>query len=122
MTQQNTNGLGDENSQDESLTQDQLQQILATGERASQLLNSPVYNMAYQRLLNDKFQQWLATDPKEERKRESMHAQAKGLIEITELLSGAVQDAQRILSDQQAQNDPNAQHAQYMDAQGFVTQ
>ena len=52
MTQQSTNGLHDENSQDESLSQEQLQQILATGENASQLLNSPVYNMAYQRLLN----------------------------------------------------------------------
>ena len=121
MTQQSTNGLHDENSQDESLNQEQLQQILATGENASQLLNSPVYNMAYQRLLNDKFQQWLATDPKEERKRESMHAQAKGLIEITELLSGAVQDAQRVLADQQAQNDPGAQRAQFLDTQGFGT-
>ena len=122
MTQPNGTGSTGENSQDESLSQEQLQQVMAMGEQASQLLNSPVYNMAYQRLLNQKFQQWLTTDPKEERKRESMYCQAQGLIEITELMAGAVEDAQRILSERQAQNDPNVQQQQYMDTQGFGIQ
>lgn len=107
------------NSQQESLTHEQMQRIIQTGEQASKLLGSPVYNIAYQQLLNTKFQEWLTSDPKEERKRESLFLQAKALTEMTDLLGDAVADAQTLLQNQQAENDPGQRRQDYENEQGF---
>jgi hypothetical protein len=96
-----------------------MQRIIQIGEHSSQMLGSPVYNMMYRKLLDDCFQEWLSTAPKEHNKREGLWAEAQGLINVTSALAGAVQDAQRVLQNQQAQNDPAQQAQDYRDTQGF---
>jgi hypothetical protein len=119
MTQNGTQTSQGGTSQSESQTQEQLQRMLQVGNDASILLNSPVYNLAYQQLIQQKFEEWMATDPKEERKRESLYHQVKGLVNMTENLSAAVEDAQRILEEQHQESDPEYRRRQYQDAQGF---
>jgi ribosomal protein L22 len=119
MTQNAAGSSNGGSSPEESLTQEQMQKILRIGEQASQLLNNPVYNMAYQQLLNVKFQEWMSSSPKEQAKREGLYTQAKGLVEVTELLASAVEDAQRVQQDLNMQNDPLRQQQEYADQQGF---
>ena len=119
MTRNATNSKHGETLSEDSLTPEQMQRVISVGEEASKLLNSPVYNIAYQQVLNQKFQEWLTSDPKEERRRESLFLQAKALTEVTELLGSAVQDAQRVSHMQREANDPNLQMQDYTDQQGF---
>lgn len=115
----NAGSLPNENLDVESLTQEQMQRILQVGESASQLLKSPVYNLAYNQVLNTKYQEWLTSDPKEERKRESLYLQAKALTDVTELMATAVTDAEMVMEQQTALNDPRQQAANMQDTQGF---
>lgn len=119
MTRNATSSKHAETLPEDSLTPEQMQRVLQAGEQASQLLNAPIYNIAYQQILNQKFQEWLGSDPKEERRRESLYLQAKGLTEVTELLGSAVADAQRVAHAQKEANDPNLQMQSYDDQQGF---
>ena len=52
-------------------------------------------------------------------RRESLYYQSQGLMAVTEKLGNAVEDARRVLSQQQAQNDPAAQQQEYLNNQGF---
>ncbi len=106
-------------SQDDPLGQESLQRIMQVGSQASELLASPVYNMVYQRLMTDLHGQWLTTEPKEERKRESLWMQAKGLEKVTISLSGAVEDAHRVLQENAQKQDPKQKENEYLDNQGF---
>ena len=119
MTRNATNSKHDTTLQDDSLTPEQVQRVIRAGEDASQLLNAPIYNAAYQQVMQQKYQEWLTSDPKEERKRESLYLQARGLMEVTELLGSAVQDAQRVAHAQTQANDPAVQAHEYMNEQGF---
>lgn len=96
-----------------------MQRIIQVGEHASQMLGSPVYNIMYRQILDTKFQQWLETSPKEQNKREGLWHEVQGLINLTSDLGAAVQDAQRVLQRQQAQNDPQQNTQNYLDTQGF---
>lgn len=95
------------------------QDILQLGEDASRLLGSDVCQVMYQRQMWALFLQWLETVAKEREKREGLYNQAKGLQQMMHNLGAAVQDAQRILTEQQEQQSPDAQHQQYLDTQGF---
>lgn len=119
MTQNAKNSSNGGQSPEDSLTTEQVQRIMQTGAQASQLLNNPVYNMAYQQLLNRKFQEWLASTPKESQKREGLFMQAKGLVEVTELIASAVEDALRLEQEQAERQDPGRVQQDYMDQQGF---
>jgi hypothetical protein len=110
-----------EQSQDTSSTQEQqsVQEILALGEQASQLLNSPVYNVMYNLQLRNVFSQFLETSPKEVNKREGLYHEAQGLINLTEKMGGLVEEAQRVLREQEEKRDPRRAAADYEDRQGF---
>ena len=107
----------DETSDDAS--PEGIQRIIQIGEHASQMLGSPVYNVMYRQILDRTFQDWLGTAPKEENKREGLWDEAQALINMTSNLGAAVQDAQRVLQRQQAQNDPSQKTNDYLDTQGF---
>ena len=119
MTRKNTQKLNGENSDVESLTPEQLQHISSVGIQAAELLGSPVFNVAYQNLMNKKYQEWLVSQPKESQKRESLYHQAAGLISIAEELHGAVEDARRIEQAQAERNSSTRAEQNYMDQQGF---
>jgi hypothetical protein len=119
MPQKQRNSGNGEHSPNDSPTHDQLQHIMKVGEEASLLLQSPIYNTAYQQLINQKFQDWLASSHKESQKRESLYMQAKGLVEVTDLLATAVEDAKRVQHDLNTQNDPTRAEQEYLNEQGF---
>jgi hypothetical protein len=109
-----------EQSPDTSSTVDQsIQEILALGEQASQLLNSPVYNVMYNLQLRNTFNQFLETTPKEVNKREGLYHEAQGMIRMTRQLGALVEEAQRILREQEEKRDPRRAAADYEDRQGF---
>jgi hypothetical protein len=118
--QSEINGLQDEDL--EKLSSEDAQKILQVGEHASQLLGTPVYNLAYRNVMDLLFNQWLGSKPKEELLRASLYSRAIGLQEVTELLGSAVEDAKLVLAKQEAQNDPQQQRAEYMNNQGFGPQ
>ena len=117
MTQRKETLENDTDSQ--TYSSEDVQRVLQVGEHASQLLQTPVYNLAYRNVVDQIVQDWMGSQPKETMKRESLYNQVNGLINVTERLSSAVEEAKRVLSEQQAQNDPNTVHNDYMDNQGF---
>jgi hypothetical protein len=117
--QQNNDLSQDEDLQD--LSTDQIQRILAVGEQASQLLGSGVYQVAYRKVLDQNYSEWLTSSPKEREKRESLYQATQGLIAVTEELAKAVEDARRLLQEQEQRNSPAARNQEYLDTQGFGT-
>ena len=117
MTQRKGTPKDEEQSQDYS--SEDVQRVIQVGEHASHLLKTPVYNLAYRNVVDQIVQDWMGSSPKETMKRESLYNQVNGLIEVTEKLASAVDEAQRVLSEQQAQNDPSAVQNEYLDNQGF---
>lgn len=119
MTQKNTEPLNGTNSHDESLSAEQAARIAQVGAQASQALQNPVFNTVYHHLLNKKFQDWLTTSPKEEKKRESLYYEAAGLMEITNQLGVAVEDALRLEREQAERHSATRVEQDFMDQQGF---
>tara|TARA_R110002020_G_scaffold42958_2_gene125297 strand:- start:7083 stop:7448 length:366 start_codon:yes stop_codon:yes gene_type:complete len=115
MTQQNENEQHDEQSQRTALNN-----ALAQGQAASELLGNPVYNLVYQESMRNLHAQWLGTEPKEEKKRESLYWQARGLINVTEQMGGLVERAQEIMRrGQDGENGQPGGNDDYLDMQGF---
>ena len=119
MTQNDTAGSNGKNSPDASLTPEQVRQIMELGQQASQLLGNPAYNTLYNTRIQKLFQEWLITKPKEVQRRESLYYQATGLIEITQDMVVAGEDALRIEREQAEQHSQTRQQNEYMDQQGF---
>ena len=96
------------------LTSEQFNQILKAGEEAARLLQSQVFNIAYQSVLRDSHIQWLNTQPKESAKREGLYLECLAMEKMVEKLKNAVGDAERLLEEQQQASQPNG-----LDMQGF---
>ena len=114
MTQSNGKEQQPEHSQ-----QDSLQRTIQIGQSASELLGSPVFNLAYQNMMTRLHGEWMTSQPKEERKRESLWMQAKGLEQVTLDLYAAVEEAQRVAQESAQRHDPKAQESDYLNAQGY---
>lgn len=112
MTRRRVNANGGEQSPREYLGH-----IMQLGQQASQLLQSDVYNWAYQELMMELHAELLATEPKEERKRESLYHEAKALTRISERLAAYVEHAQN--QAQQGQPAPDAIPQPYQETDGF---
>lgn len=98
------------------------QQVIAAGERAAQLLQSPEFNLAYRMQMEDTINLWLSSEPKEQNKRESLYYQAMAQAQMATRMQSFVEQAQRILAQQHAEGDPEAKRANYLDTQGFGIQ
>ena len=117
MTQRNGTQQNGEESQ--NFSPEDVQRVIQVGEHASQMLGSPVYNLAYRNVVDQIVMEWMESSPKETMKRESLYNQVTGLMGVTEKLSVAVEEARVVLSEQQAQNDPAAAQQEYTNNQGF---
>ena len=53
--------------------------VLQTGMEAAQLMNSQIFQMAYQETLNHYFNEWLSTQVDHSRKREEIYFRLRGL-------------------------------------------
>jgi len=98
------------------------QQVIAAGERAAQLLNSPEFNLAYRMQMEDTINLWLSSEPKEQNKRESLYYQAMAQAQMATRMQAFVEQAQRLLAEQHATDDPDTRRANYLDTQGFGIQ
>lgn len=86
------------------------EQILASGERAAELLNSPVYNLAVNSVVEDLGMEMLGTEPHESNRRDWLHAQGAATSRINQKLVEFVQMAQHlqleaITSEESAQRE-----------------
>lgn len=96
-----------------------LQEILAMGEQANQLLNSQAYNLAYRMQMDQIIEQWLTSDPKHSNFREGLFHKARGLMDSAHTLGGMVTQAQEVLQKQSEEQNPDQRHSNYMDTQGY---
>ena len=112
------------NSQDGEQSQEDFwqtaQELMAAGEKASRLLNSDVFNIAYRLQMEDTINQWLASEPKETNKRDSLYYQAKAQVAMATRMQSFVEQAQVLLQKQAEKHDPKRNRAEYLDAQGFI--
>ena len=72
------------------------QELLAQGEEAAALLNSPTYNLAYRATIGSLKDQWAATAPHEEKKRESLYFKMMALSDVQHELARMVQASQAL--------------------------
>ena len=113
--------LGDGANSTEEFWQN-AQQVLQAGQDAATLLNAPVYNLTYRMKMEGLINEWMTTSPKEVNRRESLYYQTQALREVTQGLSSLVEQANVILAEQSARQDPSAKQNEYLDTQGFTTQ
>lgn len=83
-----------------------IQKVLQTGMEAAQLMNSQIFQMAYQETLNHYFNEWLSTQVDHSRKREEIYFRLRGLQDSAQTLAGYVAQAETI-QQQQQQQQPN---------------
>ena len=89
------------------------EQIKATGEEAADLLNSPVYNLAVNSVVDDLGLLILQTEPHETQKREWLYQQGAAIGRINQKLVEFVQLAQslhmeELASEEAAQREQSA--------------
>lgn len=116
----NSNSHDEENSQQEYWQA--AQEMMAAGEQAAQLLNSPVFNVAYRAQMEDTINQWLTSEPKEQNKRDSLYYQAQAQVAMATRMQSFVEQAQRLHEEQRKKQDPKQQRAEYLETQGFGVQ
>lgn len=110
----------DENLQ--NLSSEQEANFLQSGEAAAELLQSPIYNQAYQMCMNEIFMEWMNSEPHEKNLREGLYFQRLGMATQAEKFSAAVRAAQQVLRQQQEKHDPQVQEQERLDEQGFGIQ
>ncbi|MEM1191745.1 MAG: hypothetical protein AAGI72_24680, partial [Pseudomonadota bacterium] len=94
-----------------------VQQILALGEQASQMLGNPVYRTAHQLKLNELISDLIASEPQETKKREWLYHQIRALGAVADQTKQMVDTAKAVLKEQQESSQQRADD--YMDRQGF---
>ena len=117
MSNGTSNGKTESGRQPENDYGMPLQQIIAMGEHASQLLQSPVYNLAHRMSLDSVIQEWSACQPKEREKRESLWHELQALGRTAQTLAGMVERAQQA-AHAQSESATQAEN-EYLDQQGF---
>ena len=82
-----------------------IQKVLQTGMEAAQLMNSQIFQIAYQETLNHYFNEWLSTQVDHSKKREEIYFRLRGLQDSAQTLAGYVAQADTI--QKQQQQEPN---------------
>ena len=88
--------MAQQNGSNSSVTD--IQQILEAGAAAAQLMNSPVFQMAYRETLNHYFNEWIATKVDHVKEREFKFARVHALQDVANTLAGYHQQADSIQS------------------------
>ena len=73
-----------------------IQQVLEVGMAAAQLMQSPVFDLAYRETVNQCFNQWVATPAQHVKEREAIHSQVTALKSVTQTLMGFWQQADAV--------------------------
>jgi len=84
-----------------SSSQPDIQSILEAGNQAAQLLNSPIFNIAYRETVNRFFNEWLTTKVDHSKERETIYSRVTALQTVATTLSEFVQQAETIQQQQQ---------------------
>ena len=95
------------------------EQIKLSGEQAADLLNSPIYNLAVNSVVDDLGMQILQSEPHEHNRREWLYSQGSAIGRVNQKLVEFVQMAQQLhMSDIAAEE--SAQHEEDAN-RGFAT-
>jgi len=89
------------------------EQIKASGEKAADLLNSPIYNLAVNSVVDDLGMEILKSEPHEHNRREWLYGQGSAIGRVNQKLVEFVQMAQQlhmsdIASEETAQQEEDA--------------
>lgn len=94
-------------------------QRINAGQIAAQALNSPIFNVIHAMMVGRWQKEIKLTDPKEDNARKWLWMKERVMDEMCLEMASLVQDAQRIIAERQAQNDPVEQERQRLDEQGY---
>ena len=86
-------------------SQTDIQQILEAGQQAAQLLNSPIFNLAYRETVNRFFNEWLQTKVGHSNERETIFSRVTSLQAVANTLSEYVQQAEVLMQQHQQGED-----------------
>lgn len=89
------------------------------GNHAAQALNSPILGMVFDLLSQKYYADWLMSEDKELKARESCWYRRMALTEVMKDMADMVEEAQAIIAAQQARNDPAEAEKQRLDEQGY---
>ena len=93
-------------SPETSLTVDRAK-ILEEGTSAARLLNEPIFQTAFENTIQMYQDDWLATEPKESQKRESLYQKVQSLSDVAKDLAGMVQATQGVNLDDHKRDEIN---------------
>jgi hypothetical protein len=106
-------------TQDNARNQWTQEQRINAGQIAAQALNSPIFSVVHDLLIQRHFREFQLSDPKEENLRRSLYYKQKALKDTMLEMASMVGEAQRIIAARHAENDPVEQDRQRMEEQGF---
>lgn len=95
------------------------EQRINAGQAAAQALNSPIFNVVHELLSQKYYREWLKSDAKEVKTRESNYYRQVALTDLMGEMVSLVSDAQVIIQERARQNDPAEQERARLDEQGF---
>lgn len=95
------------------------QNLLQGGQQAMNLLQSPIFNMAVEYAKHSILMEIAQTEPKEEKKRESLYMTLRGMQTAVSGLAEFVEAARLEAQRQEEQRDPDRRAAEERDWQGF---
>lgn len=93
------------------------QEILSQGEEAAQLLNSPIYNLAYRSVVQRLQDDWISTKAHEREKREGLYQMVQGLSAVANEMNMMIEQA-KMLGDDELAKERKLQLA-YEENEGF---
>lgn len=88
-------------SKGEPLTGEEIKNL---GQQAADLLEAPVFNLAWGSMIQQIQDDWLETEPKEREKRESLHAEARAAMRMLDSLNLRYEAAMRVSEDETRTN------------------
>lgn len=81
----------------------QYDELVEIGQHAAALLNSPVYQMAYQAVLEDLQRRFFATEPGHTRSLEELRREGNALAKVQQNLIRAISQAEQIITTQRGE-------------------
>lgn len=75
-------------------------EILQAGDKAAELLNNTVYNLAHRSLIQSYQEQWMLTEPHERERREFLYHKIQAASEVATEMASMVNEAQSLNMDE----------------------
>ena len=115
MSQQNAGTSTDNTSKGQWTDNERI----TAGQMAAQAMNNPIIQVVFDLLSQKYYRDWLLSEDKEFKTRESCWYKRIALTELMTDMRDMVSEAQEVVARQQEKSDPEAIKKAHMDEQGF---